>query len=401
MKKILFAVALIAFSFLPSSIATAAPNLIQNPSTETGSNIPDFWLPGQWGTNTATFTYPVAGFESEHAVHIDMSDHTDGDAKWYFTDVVVKPATTYVFSNRYVSDVATNYTIQYTSTTGELSYISLGDVPAAEVPTESQFTFTTPADADSLTIFHLIEEVGFLTTGDYSLVETGADMDSDDTPRNRGMVTLAMDDGFKSTFTNALPILDSYGLKSSQYINSGSLGEAGYMTVQDVRTMQSAGHEIGGHTKTHAHLTELSESDIENEVISDRVDLLALGATPVLTFTYPYGEFNELVTQIVRDAGFIGARSVNTGFNTSASDPYALLDQHVENDVSVGQIKEWIDTAISDDTWLIMEFHRQEADCTDNVYCNTIETFAAIADYLVEQDVRVVTLAEGIAIMNQ
>ncbi len=170
-------VAMILFfvSFFYSGIAlSAGENLIVNPSVETGAGLPDSWGTGNWGANTATFTYPTAGLLGSRAVRIDMTAHADGDAKWVFADVPVSPSVTYVFSDRYVSDVATSYTIRYKNTSGTFLYVFLGTVPAASLATDKQFTFTTPSDAVSMTVFHLIETVGFLTTDNSSLTEKTA-----------------------------------------------------------------------------------------------------------------------------------------------------------------------------------------------------------------------------------
>ncbi len=175
-KRISSLAAMILFvSFLYSGIASAAgENLIINPSVETGATLPDSWSTGNWGANTAAFTYPTAGLVGARAVRVEMSAHTDGDAKWVFADVPVSPSTTYVFSDRYVSNAATSYTIRYKSTSGTFSYVFLGTVPATSLATDKQFTFTTPSDAAFITVFHLIETVGFLTTDNSSLTEKTA-----------------------------------------------------------------------------------------------------------------------------------------------------------------------------------------------------------------------------------
>ncbi len=397
-----------AFLLANTPIAFGAENLLQNPSVETGGALPDAWFQGGWGTNTAQFTYP-AQINGTSAVRVDVTSFESGDAKWYPEEVPVKPETTYVFSDTYIADVATSYDIQYRTASGELSYIFLGAAPVAETPTHSSFTFTTPPDAVALTIFHLIDSVGSLATNAFSLVEQVPPTaetpvvpapTEPETSASRAMVTLAMDDGFKSVFELAFPILEARGLPSTQYISSGLLNTPGHMTTEDMLLMQAYGHEIGSHTKTHPDLALISAEEAREEIEGSRNDLLAMGATSVETFTYPFGSFNDMTKQMVRDAGFIGARSVNAGFNTSESDRYALLDQHVESHVPIEQIKQWIDQAINDETWLILEFHHQQYDCGSNEYCNTPETLAAIADYLVEKGVRVVTLKEGLDLLG-
>ena len=80
----------------PDPIVDPAPdpvagNLIANPSLESqaGLNQPYSWSSSFWGTNNALFTYPVAGYSSPRAATVQITDYTDGEARWYFDDVPV------------------------------------------------------------------------------------------------------------------------------------------------------------------------------------------------------------------------------------------------------------------------------------------------------------------------
>lgn len=156
----------------------APANLIQNPSVENGSALPEQWNKGKYGVNTVTYSYPVSGIDGAKSVRVDMTSRTSGDAKWYFSNVPVVPSTKYVFSDKYISNVETNYTIQYTSVSGALSYVSLGTTPAASSSVQKQFTFTTPANVASMTVFHHINKVGYLITDDFSLAQEDTSTDA-------------------------------------------------------------------------------------------------------------------------------------------------------------------------------------------------------------------------------
>jgi peptidoglycan/xylan/chitin deacetylase (PgdA/CDA1 family) len=67
------------------------------------------------------------------------------------------------------------------------------------------------------------------------------------------VLILAFDDSPKSQFTLAKPILDKYGLKGAfftvcTYVDKGSNGtDKSRMSWQDIKTLQSQGHEIEPH----------------------------------------------------------------------------------------------------------------------------------------------------------
>jgi peptidoglycan/xylan/chitin deacetylase (PgdA/CDA1 family) len=69
--------------------------------------------------------------------------------------------------------------------------------------------------------------------------------------------------------------------------------------------------EIGWHTNTHPDLTKLNRRQILDELV-----------TPFAmeTFAYPYGKYNDLVVECVKEAGFKKAYSVTQG-STNPNDP--------------------------------------------------------------------------------
>src|SRR4051794_3664872 len=51
-------------------------NLIANPSVETPGSVaslPQGWQTGQYGKNTATFSYPSTGLDGQRSVRVDMT----------------------------------------------------------------------------------------------------------------------------------------------------------------------------------------------------------------------------------------------------------------------------------------------------------------------------------------
>lgn len=170
--------ALVVTSIAPlaSVVSAAGVNLVANPSTETANatnTAPQSWNKGGWGTNTSTLTYQNGGANTgTKSLYINTTSYISGDAKWYFNDVAVKASQKYTYTEAYKSNVVTDVTIQYTSTTGALSYVWLGNLVASATNyTPVNFSFTTPSNAKSLTVFHTINKVGWLQTDDFSLTD--------------------------------------------------------------------------------------------------------------------------------------------------------------------------------------------------------------------------------------
>ncbi|MFB9360192.1 Ig-like domain-containing protein [Actinoplanes nipponensis] len=129
-------------------------------------------------------------------------------------------------------------------------------------------------------------------------------------------VSFTYDDG-SSDQLDAAEIMSRYGFKGTFYLNSSLLGASGRLSVAQATALQSAGHEIGGHTVTHADLPTLSADEQARQVCNDRTTLLSHGLQ-VSNFAYPYGDDSPAVQQVVQNCGYNSARIVG-GIASSGS----------------------------------------------------------------------------------
>ena len=207
------------------------------------------------------------------------------------------------------------------------------------------------------------------------------------------MVSITFDDGLASAYTNAIPVLDAAGMKSTLYVITGKLGDDGFITQADLLSLQARGHEIGAHTRTHRDLRKVSPDQLDSEIAGSLADLRAMGV-PAETFAYPFGGHNSHVMQLVQEAGFIGARGTQEGFAIPTDERYRLRCLMMVNTTTEAHVKEWIDTAIREDKWLVLLFHHVQHNSTYR-YSVTPDLVEHIVDYLSEKRVPVVTMAEG------
>jgi len=372
------------------SAQAAATNLIANPSVETATvpTKPDSWATGRWGTNTAVFRYPVIGFDGSRAVQVELTQRTTGDAKWWFKEVTVQPGHIYRFSDVYKATIPSTVTIQYRTAAGPFRYVNLGTLPASSTFRTATFDFTVPMDVTALSVFHLIKAVGTLTTDAFSLSEM---------PITSGIISLNFDDGWKTTYQNALPALNAAGLKSTWYIISGRFNFPAYVTAEQTLNIQAQGHEVGAHTRTHPDLTTLSPSQVQDEVVGSRDDLRNIGIRNVDTFAYPFGSFNDSVVNIVKNAGFRSARTADGGYNTAGTDHWRLVRQAVEGTTTVAEVRSWIDTAIQNNLWLVLVFHHVDDAGESNAI--TPANFQQIVNYLVQRNANVLTMGQALNVL--
>jgi peptidoglycan/xylan/chitin deacetylase (PgdA/CDA1 family) len=130
------------------------------------------------------------------------------------------------------------------------------------------------------------------------------------------VVGITFDDGYANNLVHALPVLRRVGFSSTCYVVSGLLGQTNrwdleegiaqteLMNTDQLRTWIAGGQEVGGHTRTHAKLQQLTQDVSRDEIAGCKSDLEALLDRPVLHFCYPYGRYGaSQVAQVQRAGG--------------------------------------------------------------------------------------------------
>lgn len=369
-------------------------NLVPNGNFEQGTvDDPTGWQFDFWGTLSGAYDYPVQGGDGSKAARISVDTYSNGDAKWIFDALALAPGS-YTYSDEYNASVTTYIDVQLHNADGTYTYKPVATLPPTSGWKSVSVDFSVPAGTQDVSVFHLIEGVGTLTIDNVSVKQKAPPGGIFTT----GAVSLRFDDGETSQIENAVPKMNAKGYKGTFYIVSRQLldyGFSGYMSINDVKQLAQQGHEIGAHTRTHANLTTLGTSALQDEIAGSRQDILAWGVGPVNTFSYPFGAHNASAVQAVKDAGFKSAAATIEGYVTPTSNPHLLEYRELKNNTTLAQVKQWIDEAKSKKVWVILTFHAVRPDCTGDLYCSTPALFSQILDYLASTNLPVVTISEG------
>lgn len=385
----------------PTPPSTPAPLTIANPSVETSANgtSPDNWHSNAWGTNDASFSYVNDAHTGTKSVKVAISNYTDGDAKWYFTPVTgLQNSASYHFSAWIKSNTQVHAVAAFTMADGSTTYATLGLPLGVNATDWHQYTtnFTAPANAQSATVYLLISSVGWAQTDDYSLATYNP------TGFSEGLVSLDFDDGWRNIYTNGLPLLQKYGLPSTQYIISGNIGAAQYMTKTQIKAFMAQGSEIGSHSVTHPDLTTLSAAQLNTELSQSQATLRAdFGNTVASEFATPYGSYNDTVLNGIKQY-YVSERSTDVGFNSKDGfNPYNIVVQNVTATTTNAQVKAWVDQALSQKLWLVLVYHQVEntvaAADTDAVKTANLNTQLS---YIKSSGITVKTQAAALAEVN-
>ncbi len=150
-------------------------------------------------------------------------------------------------------------------------------------------------------------------------------------------VILTVDDGYRDNLL-LLPLLEKYDFKAVIYVVTGEDHNRWDVEVADnpdrpvplmnedeLRQLVASGRvELGGHTLTHPRLSQLDEAQQRQEIEQNKAQLEAITGAPLLSFAYPYGDYDATSKRLVQEAGYPFAVATHSGPLALHQDPYAI-----------------------------------------------------------------------------
>ena len=117
-------------------------------------------------------------------------------------------------------------------------------------------------------------------------------------------VILTFDDGEMNNYDQALPVLKKCGFPAHFFIIAKRIGEPGYMGWDELRALHEAGMVIGSHGFSHEILTNLLDSQVEEELRASKRYLERNLNINVDAFSMPRGFCNNKVIRMAYDCGY-------------------------------------------------------------------------------------------------
>lgn len=145
-------------------------------------------------------------------------------------------------------------------------------------------------------------------------------------------VAVTFDDGYRSVLELAKPIMDRLGLPGSIYVPTDWPGrgpmawdgieqwlggphehEMTCLGWDELRAMAADGWEVGSHTCSHPHLTQLEDTALRDELARSKAACEEGLAAPCRSIAYPYGDVDPRVAGAAREAGYEVAAALPKG----------------------------------------------------------------------------------------
>ncbi|WP_425060227.1 hypothetical protein SCACP_09000 [Sporomusa carbonis] len=138
-------------------------------------------------------------------------------------------------------------------------------------------------------------------------------------------IMFTFDDGYDDNYAYALPILQKYGFKGVFCVVGINVDRNRRLSAKQIREIAQAGFSIGGHSMTHRDLTQLTGTELKDEIYDNKRQLEQITGREAVFFSYPYGFYNLSVWEAVEASGYQGAFTTLSGLNKPGRDNIFLL----------------------------------------------------------------------------
>jgi len=345
----------------------------------------------------------VDGRNNSQAILLSAGSAADAkDLQWVSEEIPIASGQYYQIEMWYRSNTVARLDLAIKGVTAVPVKIYVPPSRSPDAWQEFTHVFKVPSGGTSLVIAKGLVDRGTSASSQYVLHPVASAQFA------QGLVSLTFDDSWKSVFVNAIPVLDlarsashPAGLKSTQYVNTEPTiltpeRYANNMSLDELLAMQSNGHEIAVHTRSHRDLVRDAKDDASRteEIVGCYDDLKRAGIETVSSIAYPFGRSDDRVKQISASR-LLGGRGVTRGtaniYNSLAVDRYDLGSFSLQIDTPASKVIAMIDQAIAKQAWLILAFHRVEPtreachhpNTTEmDIDCVEVATLQAIADHL-------------------
>ena len=164
----------------------------------------------------------------------------------------------------------------------------------------------------------------------------------------RKSVVITIDDGWRSTYSIAFPILKKYRYPATLFIYSDLItGTKKTLDWDLINEMAGNGIDIQCHTKSHRSLTSPAEKEsfreyydaIEQDLLDAAKTIKVKTNKDVKYLAYPFGNTNHLVIALLKRQGYRGGLTVKRDGNAVFVNDYRVNRSMIYGDFDLSQFE--------------------------------------------------------------
>lgn len=212
-----------------------------------------------------------------------------------------------------------------------LLYHQIGDAPDSE---------TNPNCFCSVKEFS--NQMFFLKNSNYKVISLNEAMDMifKINKIDANYVVLTFDDGCEKFYDVTFPVLEKFNFPSTIYPLAGFLGKHAIINGHEYKSLKilsqsmllelnQLGVEIGAHTMNHVKLAQVDNDTAITEVKTSKDTLEQVIGNKINSFSFPHGDYNSDVIDIVSQAGFTNALTCINGYANNATSAFEIPRKYI------------------------------------------------------------------------
>lgn len=156
----------------------------------------------------------------------------------------------------------------------------------------------------------------------------------------KSAIVIGADDAPRSILDHIIPMVESYGWRmvlniTSQYATDP---QGTYISIDEVRDLESRGHEIWGHMRRHENMVTSTDAEKNRALRASRDFWLSRGMPNTAKYAaWPFGQYDSTSVTKAKNEGYKLVRAVNDGWANPlvpAINPYHLRSFDAETNNS-------------------------------------------------------------------
>lgn len=156
------------------------------------------------------------------------------------------------------------------------------------------------------------------------------------------------DDAYKNVFDAAFPLLKKYNMTATVFVPANLIGHRAYLSWEQLEKLRAEGIEVGSHSLWHPYLTRSKKA--RAEIFESKKILEEKFGAEIQVFAYPFGDFNDEIEKLVKEAGYDMARSFTQPKNTDEN----IITR--ENRFHIPVVRVWANIGL--EKWQVMRVPR-------------------------------------------
>lgn len=186
------------------------------------------------------------------------------------------------------------------------------------------------------------KQMSYLARAWYTSI-TSKDIEGNSVPCKSIMITL--DDGYDNVYTDAFPILKNMWFTAVIALIVARMDEHGYLSGEQIRTLQHAGWEIASHTWDHSFLTQIQKTQLAFQIKDSKKYLEQWFGKKIGIFVYPGWFYGPESLKIVENSWYSYAFNTHFWEANLVDHPLELKRIEILPDTTVEKLAEMLERA--------------------------------------------------------